>query len=400
MKMTKSDLEAMIRDIVGKSLEEIQDENKNWAKEFFEAQQEATLQAAKAKEEGKGLRAARMVRALAAGQGDPERAAKFAEQTFGKSDDVTKALMQSELEAGGVLVPDEYYAELIELLRGKAVVRKLGARKLPLHGSLSIPRQTAGASASYIGESQPIPLTDAKFGMIQLTEKKLAALVPISNDLLRNAPQASGIAVDEIVREDLIQALALREDLAFIRGNGLDNTPAGIANWCTDEHKFAATQAGAAATLAEITADAGKMLRLLEEANIPGIKLGWIMTSRTKWYLWNAQDASGRYVYRDELNAGRFLGLPYEFTNQIPNNLGANGNESELYLADFAQCIIGENTQMIIDLSREATYIDAQGQPVSAYQNDQTLMRVITKHDFAMRHEGAASILTAVKWGA
>ncbi|WP_426115549.1 hypothetical protein [Pseudomonas sp. DSP3-2-2] len=41
---------------------------------------------------------------------------------------------------------------------------------------------------------------------------------------------------------------------------------------------------------------------------------------------------------------------------------------------------------MVIDFSKEATYTDSTGAVISAFQRDQTPVRVIAKHDFGPRH--------------
>ncbi len=62
--------------------------------------------------------------------------------------------------------------------------------------------------------------------------------------------------------------------------------------------------------------------------------------------------------------------------------------------------MIGEDMSLVINFSAEASYKDAQGNVVSAFQRDQTLVRVIAKHDFGPRHVELVVVATAVKWGA
>jgi len=66
--------------------------------------------------EERGLMAGRFMRAVCAGKGDPEKAARFAKKEWGDSE-VTKALEASDAAAGGVLVPPGWSSDLIELLR-------------------------------------------------------------------------------------------------------------------------------------------------------------------------------------------------------------------------------------------------------------------------------------------
>jgi HK97 family phage major capsid protein len=385
--MTLDELREMIKSIVAEAVEPLKQQQTDWASKIF------AVPPAEDKKPEKGMITARIVRALAAAKGDPERAATWAKKNWNDSELVVKALAAGDATAGGYLVPPEYSTDLIELLKPQAVVRRLGAVTLPMDaGTMSIPKITGGATASYIGENTNIPKTEQTFGQITLTWKKLAALVPISNDLLRfSNPNA-----DSIVRDDLVSAMALREDLAFIRDDGTSNKPKGLLNWAPTENKFSANPT---VNLANVTADLGKAVYLLKKNNVRFIRPGWIMSPRTENYLMTVRDANGNFAFRTEMLAGRLFGFPYGVTSQIPENLGVDGNESEVYLVDFADAVIGEATQLIIDASTEAAYHDGTN-VVAAFSLDQTVIRVIAQHDFAMRHAESIAVIQAVKWGA
>jgi HK97 family phage major capsid protein len=135
--------------------------------------------------------------------------------------------------------------------------------------------------------------------------------------------------------------------------------------------------------LAQVDADLNKALFRLENANANMTSVGWVMNPRTFRFLASIRDGNGNKAY-PELDNGFLKGYAVAFTTQIPANLtvGADSNGSELYLADFGDCFIGEDEGLVIDYSKEATYKDGQGNVISAFQRDQTLIRVIAKHDF------------------
>jgi len=381
--MNTEEVKKMIDEIVKEAVEPLTEQQTKWAENL---RKEVTRVEEK---RDKGLQVARMVRALAATKGDPERAAVYAKKNF-DDDEIVKALEVSTPQAGGYIVPEQYSAEIIELLRPQTVVRRMGAVTVPMPtGTLNIPTLAGGGSASYIGENTDIPKTQPSFGTVQLTWKKLAAIVPISNDLLR----FSSPAADMIVRDDLVAAMAQREDAAFIRDDGQNNTPKGLRFWAPSVN---AIPANATASLDTVTTDLGKLVLALKQANVRFIRPGWLMSPRTEMYLLTLRDGNGNYAFRPEMLAGRLFGYPYAVTTQIPENL--EGNETEVYLVDFADAIIGESTQLIIDASTEASYIDDGLK--SAFSLDQTVIRVIAEHDFAMRHAASVAVLTGVKWGA
>ncbi|WP_250483296.1 phage major capsid protein [Caballeronia sp. GaOx3] len=350
--------------------------------------------------EVKGAKMARMVRALAAARGDTQLASKLAiERGFGE--EVAMSLNTLTPGAGGVLVPTNLSSEVIELLRPKSVVRKLGARTLPLsNGNITIPRLKGGAVVGYIGADTDIPATEQQFDDLQLRAKKLAALVPIANDLIKYAGVNPN--VDQLVVSDLTSAIGAREDKAFIRDDGTANTPKGLLHWAVPANKIKASDGS---TLQKVETDLNKVILALENSDANMVSPGWIMAPRVFRFLSSMRDGNGNKVY-PELDSGMLKGYPVGRTTQVPVNLPIDpskkeiGTQSELYFADFGDLFIGEEETLEIDYSKEATYKDSDGNVVSAFQRDQTLVRVIAKNDFGPRHVESIAILTEVKWGA
>lgn len=341
-----------------------------------------------------GTKMAQMVRLLAAAQGNQQVAADMAAKG-GFGSDVAMALSTVTAGAGGVLVPENFAASVIESLRPKSVVRRMGCTSIPLNnGNMTIPRILGNTSVTYIGAETDIPVTDMTFGDLKLASKKAAAIVPVANDLLAYA----GVSprVDGIVVGDLQLSMALSEDLHFIRSDGTASKPKGLRYWALPGNVVPA--ALAAPNLAQVEAFlAGLMLRM-EMKNVDMASCGWIMAPRTVRWLGALRDGNGNKAF-PEIEQGKLKGYPFALTTQIPVNLGANGDESEIYFANFADLYIGEDMQLTIAYSTEASYKDGAGNTVSAFQRDQTLVRVIAKHDFGPRHVESVVVATEVKWG-
>lgn len=387
-KLTLDELKQIISDEVQKALEPLKEKASNYPTIIVNKEKVE-------REIPKGLVAARLVRALVAGNGDPERARKFVEKNIvddGINDIVAKALTTDTGPTGGYLVPQQYAEEVIELLSAKAVVRKMGAVSLPLEGTLNIPKLTAGATAYFIGEAQNIPVSQPTFDQIKLTEKTLVTMVPISNKLIR----LSSPKVDIQVRNNMIDVMAKKEDLAFIRGTGTDYSPKGLLHWASPTNKF---PANSAVTVSNIAADLQAAINKLESANVPMDKVGWIMSPRVKNFLMTAMNQNGIYVWRDEMEKGTLLGYPYAVTTQIPSNLGTAGNESGVYLVDFSECIIGDGPQLEVSVSTQAAY-EQDGTFISAFQADLTVVKMVRYVDFAVRHGEAVAVIQNVTWGA
>lgn len=357
--------------------------------------QPGTVPAQPRAEGERGLRFARMFRALAAGGGIPYVAAQIAEKEWGESGLFANQNISSGA-AGGFLVPEDVSTEVIELLRPASVVLGMMPQMVDMPaGNMTMNRLATGASAGYIGEQADAPPTGVQFGQVKLSAKKLAALIPISNDLLR----ASGVAADRIVRDDLVTSLAQRMDLAFIRGAGTQFSPLGL-RFQTLGTAFAASHvltANATVNLVNVTNDLGRLELALMAADVPMIRPGWLLAPRVRQYLANLRDGNGNFAF-PEVQNGTLRGYPYRITTQIPVNLGAGTNESEVYFVDFAQVVVGEHMGIEVALSTEAAYVDAGSTMRAAFSRDETVMRAIAQHDIGVRHLPAVAVLIAVTW--
>lgn len=343
-----------------------------------------------------GTGMAQMTRLLAAAQGNQQMAAQLAKDG-GYPSDVHMALSVVTPGAGGVLVPQNFATDIIESLRPVSIVRKMGVTSLPLNnGNLTMPRITGNTVVSYIGSDTDIPVTGMTFGDTKLSAKTAAAIVPISNDLL--AMSGVNPRVDAIVASDLTVSMGLSEDLHFIRADGSGVLPKGLRHWAPAFNVLAAP-AVADLTLEKIDLFLGGMMLRLEAANVQMKSCGWLMAPRVLRWLQSLRDGNGNKAY-PEIDQGMLKGYPVGLSTQIPVNLGAGGDESEIYFVNFADCMIGEDMDLTIGFSSEASYKDSEGNMVSAFQRNQTLVRVIAKHDFGPRHVESIVVAVAVKWGA
>lgn len=385
--MTKEEIEIMVKSAIAAEIAPLMEVQRKYADHFRGGEEHP------ADKGEKGIGFARFVKSLLVAKRDIVRPSEAGSKLYPKDERLVRALGESTGSSGGYLVPPEYSIEIIELLRAQAVVRKSGARVMPMNSNtLTIPKITAGASATYIGENTNIGKTEPTLGQIQLSAKKLAALVPISNDLIRD----SSAAADQLVRDDAVAALATTEDVAFIRYDGTSYKPKGIYYWVNSANKFNSNDT---IDLAHVTADLTDMIKRVKASDSKMLQCGWLFSVRTWAYLYSLLNTNGVPAFRDEMNSGKLLGFPYQTTTQIPENLGGTTNQSEIYFGDFRDAVIGENTELLVDVSSEAAYHDGSN-VVAAFSLDQTVLRVIMRHDFCLRHDKAFSIMEQVKYGA
>lgn len=313
-----------------------------------------------------------------------------------------KALAESTGSAGGFLVPVEYADGVLRALRARSVVYQMGPRTVAVEKLLNLVSLSSGATASYVAENAAIPTSEPTFAEAAiLSPRALTALVPVSNRLLEDADNPS---VDEVIRTDLAEVLALRADLAFLRGSGTGAEPRGIRNVPGVNVTTLGTGNGASPTFDDFM----NLVGAARLANAPFSSGGFIFHPRTLNSIERLKDADGNYLkgsglltYDPAGAGGSLLGFRFRTTTQVPINqtLGTSSDCTEVYWSsDWNEAWIGEQKSFSIDVSNEATYTPDGGTTwVSSFQNDQSLFRARWRHDIGLRRPGLFHVLTGVR---
>ena len=317
------------------------------------------------------------------GRHDPERASFYAKKFYDDQDmsHEFKALSATNPTAGGFLIPEVYLDDVIELLYNKTVIKELGARTIPLEtGNLNIPRMTSGTRATWGGEARKIKTTQPTFGNLRLSAKRLEAIVPQTRELIMSTKYSA----DEIFAADLSRRMQLGLDWGGLYGKGGEFQPTGIANTpgveVVDATKLDAQYADANGKL---TADFPVYIKaLVMSKNVDDQALGWAFNSFTEGYLMNLKTATGDYLYRDEMNAGKFLGIPYATTNQIPTVAG----KTDMFFGNWADLMIGDQMGLETYTTLEGSWTDENGVQHNAFEENLTGTRALMYDDIGVRH--------------
>ncbi|MCL6622900.1 MAG: phage major capsid protein [Syntrophobacterales bacterium] len=297
----------------------------------------------------------------------------------------TRDMGASPDSAGGYLVPSQEVPELIEMLRAESVVSRAGATWLTdLKGSpVTLPKQTAGATAYWVAENAPITPSDLAFGQVVLTPRKAAAMVKLSNELLNlSLPQA-----EAVVRRDLVEQISLAIDLAALRGSGTAGQPTGVAN-TAGINSVALGQNGGYLTSLDLFFD---MIAELEEDNALRGKLAFICHPKVKGAMRKLKapqyegDQGGLYqlppLVVSLLSTDRALeeavGHPIYASTQIPTDLTKGSSSNCIYFGNWQDLLIAQWGGLSILASPHAG---------DAFAKDQTWVRVTALVDIAVRH--------------
>lgn len=316
---------------------------------------------------------------------------------------VEKIFNESTLTSGGSFVQDRLMLEeWIGLLRNVTVARRSGMRQLsmPGGGKITMPRQTGSATATWRGEAEAVSLSEPTTDQVSWSAKALMVLVGISNSLIRNVGNASS---EEFVRDDAIKVYALAEDSAILRGLGSDHAPRGL------RYRIASANGGIQAetlvsegspTLAEADTELERMMKQLKTNNAltDMSKPVWFMSANPEFYLRRLRDGNGNAVFTPEMNTKMLKGYPFFSTQQIPENLGGDGDESELYFVDADSCVIIDFLNMQAEFFPNGAHV-VGGAQVTGIGNDASVLRLMAEMDFNMRHDVAGAITTELSWG-
>ena len=267
----------------------------------------------------------------------------------------TKALTTDDDSAGGFLVQDILLAELIPELYAQTVVRELGATVYTMSTEkMQIPRMSSSATAYWLDQSTQKTEAQPGFEMVTLDLRECIGLVPVHERLLK----FSSMAIETIVRQDLMKQLALAEDQAFIRGTG-GVQPLGLY--------YQPGVGGANLGSNGVIPDQGSFTDAMYAIELlNGTYSGWAMHPRTLNTVRTLTDGNGRPLYYDAMTGslpdgrtgGSLFGMPLKTTTQIPINLTVGGGTTCSYviLANWSSFAIGEAGAIELAMSRDEKF--------------------------------------------
>lgn len=214
-------------------------------------------------------------------------------------------------------------ASFIDVLRNASSVMQAGATMLNgLSGDVKIPKKTAASTAAWVATEGGVTTeSEPTIGSISMVPRQLGAWT----DITRQLTQQSSLDVENLVRDDLAQALALAIDLAALEGPGTGGAPLGLLGLAPTK---VTTFAGVNPTYAELVT----LETAVSNANALSGSPAHILRSNMKGALKTTEKASG---------TAQFVWEPGNTLNgyrAIVSNQGTDGN---IYFGDFAQMLIG-----------------------------------------------------------
>ena len=118
--------------------------------------------------------------------------------------------------------------DFIDVLRNASSVMAAGATVLNgLQGSVAIPKKSAASSAGWIAtEGAASAESEPTFGQVVMAPKVVGAHTQITRLMM----QQSSLDIENLIRNDLAQGIALAIDSGALQGSGTSGQPTGIKN--------------------------------------------------------------------------------------------------------------------------------------------------------------------------
>lgn len=306
---------------------------------------------------------------------------------------------------GGILLPTPNANTIVELLRGENTFLAAGPRRVPLiGGQFNQPRGATSSTAGYVGEAMKKPVGSPTFNGISMRSKKIAGIVMVTMEALKwSLPD-----LQAYIRDDLRATLAQNMDLACYFGPGTNFTPLGVLNR-PNVNAFDASATGAAAlfvnpkapTVAELDRVATRMILAITDANLKNTsRFAWTMNYHLMRYLADARGANGQKIFPElDLTDPTWKGFRVIVTTQFPSNGGATTDESTLALIDWSNVLYGDEEDITVRTSMEATIDPGTGTLVHLFQQNMMAVLMEAQHDIALNYDQAVSVLRHVRWG-
>jgi HK97 family phage major capsid protein len=290
---------------------------------------------------------------------------------------VTDPILLSDVNAN--LLPRTLAGPIFEKSVEQSAIMSL-ARRAPLSidANTSIPIPLDVPTADWVGQGARKPLSSGGIDVKQMTPKKLAVLVPVSEEVAMT--NAGGLWTQ--LQQDLPTAFARAFDHAAIHGKTMKGAAGPFPEYLTQTTNTVELDT-AAQTAGGIWADL--VNGMAEVVDDDWDYTGTVADNRLKPKLMLAVDANGRPIFvdtttpgMDQALAGTLMGEPLAYSRAVSGKQRRQSTSTDTGLravgGDWSQAAFGVGMDITVRISKEATYVDEEGGVHSAFQENLVLL--------------------------
>ena len=297
--------------------------------------------------------------------------------------------------------------------------------------TITIPQRASGdrgEAPAFVGEGGAIPVGRMTLASQTLSRYKVGVISNFTNELMAQSTPS----IEALVREAIINDTAWKLDQALLDNSAVvvGVRPAGLLNGVTPT-----VSAGDGAN--DIITDLKVLLNAMAAANL-GASPVMIMNSARLLGLATVVNATGNFMFRDEVRSGTLLGVPVITSSNVPadmvivvdsNSFAAANSNPEFAVSDQATIVQADSGAAAPTMAGGASDYtggdlgtagevkpdggiivsgDTTGAPtgtsvagyqaLSMYQVYSTAVRMVLPTSWALTRSGAVAALSGVSW--
>lgn len=306
-----------------------------------------------------------------------KRSGRTARGFFVPGDVFKRDLTQGTATAGGHVTPDVHRGDLfIDALRDNSIVQQAGATVFRgLKGDIKIPRLTTKGTVGFVAENNAVSETNQAFDQVTMTERTLGGFVDLSRVLINN----SDPSIEQIVRNDMTQQIALKIDEVALEGGG-SNEPTGITQTSGIGNVAIGTNGGAITYNATID-----LIKEIAQDNALKGSLGYVVTPEVVYQMRKTPKVASTDSVMIMDNANMLNGYTVYQSSQLPKDL------TKGTLSGTAHAMIFGNWQDL--LVGYYSGLDVLVDPYTGSSAGTVRLNFFTGMDVAVRHAQSFSAI-------
>jgi HK97 family phage major capsid protein/HK97 family phage prohead protease len=296
------------------------------------------------------------------------------------------------------------FLDMLETLMPMSVYPGLSGRgpkfTFGRNGVVSIPARTTSTTVagSFVAQGAPIPVRQGAFTATTLTVKKMGVITSFSREMAEHSTPA----IEAVLRQAIVEDTSVAIDTILLDATATSATrPAGLRNGVTGATPT--TGGGLAALVGDVKALAGS---LITGSNGHLRDPVWIMNPIQVLSIQFQTNATGQFIFQDEIAQGRFRGYPLYQSTTVPSGtvllldaadfFSATGDAPVFNASDTATLHMDDTTPLALSAAGAPNTVAA---PIrSLYQTDSLAIRMTWDLNWAMRRTGVVAFVSSVTW--
>lgn len=266
--------------------------------------------------------------------------------------DVDDAMSTVVAADGAVMVPTQFIPRIVRLIESYSAVRQ-NATLIPMKSkTVELPALTAGIIVYFPDEKKTIPKTKPEFELLTMIAKKMAALIPITEELIED----SAIEVANLLANLIAEGFAEKEEYLTFCGDTATDPFDGLLNVAGTN--IVAMDTGDDSFL-DITYEyLRKMQNPLTKAARRGAK--YYLNSTVMNHIAQLKDGEGHYI----VNPGQdglpktLCGYDYELIDSMPDLADDDDDTPFVAFGNLRHVYFGDRRKMTIKSSEHVAFAD------------------------------------------